>query len=232
MKTLNTSLPQLVNISGEPDCCNDTSSYRFCFYYNREPKHVLAKTATLKRRDLLESQHISVNVPTSQRRHACLPARHAMSRPFCRKKSDCRREMGQDMLCLKPLTSNQTHVIKIAHKKGRPVLFVGHPNEISSSLSLSNYVPKFFFCPMNLPGHLFSISMYTISVSAALAVLNMVPCYSLDGHFVLIGLVETCLPALVRGRSSRQFITSFILFWGTLLLLVNIVIALWKLAIT
>ena len=70
---------------------------------------------------------------------------------------------------------------------------------------------------------------YVVSLSGALALLNCVPCYALDGHYILIALGEYLLTPHVPDPDTRGLIATLIILFGTLLLGFNIVLALWSL---
>ena len=223
LKIHNTSLPQITEHFGEPDCCNDTSSYRFCFWYHAQPK-----AASLSQKLF----NANVLVRTSQEydskftEHACLPARKILSGKACHNNNHCstnNTEQHQGSFCLHPLTRNTTHVIRIRHKKGIEVLFVGQPRELSSTIMVSDYIPIYKTPFLNLPNHIKHLCLYMISISAALALLNMVPCFYLDGHHTLEILLEMLLPNQHKLRLQLQ---TGLLMLGTSLLLLNVLIAL------
>ena len=72
-------------------------------------------------------------------------------------------------------------------------------------------------------------SRYFISLSGALAVLNIVPCYSLDGQWICKALFNCFLPRWVPNSHSRNIIYSATISIGTFLVASNVFIALWTL---
>lgn len=72
-------------------------------------------------------------------------------------------------------------------------------------------------------------SRYLISLSGALAILNVVPCYALDGQWILSAFIELTMKSLIKSPEMRTLLYSVIVSFGTLLLGANIVIALWVL---
>lgn len=70
---------------------------------------------------------------------------------------------------------------------------------------------------------------YLVSLSGALALLNMVPCYSLDGQWALFALVDHTLSLYIPHEDQRNMLCNVILTLGTLLLAANIMLALWTL---
>lgn len=227
VKLHNTSLPSLITNFNEPDCCNDTSSYRFCFYYDRSKLLSIPKKRQFKLENINSLIRTSGNYITKFTEHACLPARTTMSlKQKCLGNRDCTKAYEKNMLCLKPLTTNTTRVVRITHGKGQDILFVGDPFELISSVKMSNYIPKYIFSLTSLPDHLKILSMYLLSISSALAILNMVPCFFLDGHQSLSVLLLMLFP---DKPTTRSLLEPVILFFGSCLLGVNIIIALYSL---
>ena len=70
---------------------------------------------------------------------------------------------------------------------------------------------------------------YLISLSGALAILNVVPCYALDGQWILLSFIELTLRSVVPDPETRGYIYTLILLCGTLLLFMNISIAMYML---
>jgi len=231
IKTHNTSLPGVVENFGEPDCCNDTSSYRFCFWYkhgnggkDEQPSWIGQKL--FKAANILIRTSSEYNSKFTE--HSCLPARKILTGKVCHSNSDCSAlndtitATTDPSLCLKPLTRNVTRVIRLGHRKGQEVLFVGEPRELSATLEVTNYIPLYNTPFVNLPKHLENLCLYLISISAALALLNMVPCFYLDGHHTLEILLEILLPTQHR---ARMLVQTGVLMLGSSLLLINVLIA-------
>ncbi|XP_047127546.1 membrane-bound transcription factor site-2 protease isoform X1 [Hydra vulgaris] len=197
------------------DCC-DKTSYRFCFFYiNNQFENLKLSEATLEK---------------SYRNHysyACLPARLTIEhKQLCNDSSFCTSLFKYESFCVKPLVFNTTKLIRINYKEGRDILFVGDPAELLSTIRVSNYVPKYSFSVINLPEHFQLLCIYTVSISLALSVLNMVPCYLLDGNQALLALMQMIFPI---NETVRTSFTTVILLLGTLILLVNIVLGFLKL---
>ena len=88
-------------------------------------------------------------------------------------------------------------------------LFVGNPAVIYTTVTLSDYCPRYSWLPTSLPDSLLKMARYVASFSGALAVLNVVPCYMLDGQHMMevlmeMGLRGTCA---VRRRRLQTTIT-------------------------
>jgi len=62
--------------------------------------------------------------------------------------------------------------------------------ELYQTSLLTDYQPRTSLFPLTGPLHLELILQYIFSLSLALAVLNMVPAYYLDGHHFLVALIN------------------------------------------
>ena len=73
------------------------------------------------------------------------------------------------------------------------------------------------------------LNRYYASLSGALAILNMIPCYCLDGQWTLLAFIEYFLPRFIKNESIRGVIYHLTLVLGSTLLLVNFLYGLWNL---
>lgn len=129
-----------------------------------------------------------------------------------------------NQFCLIPAFKNETtessRLILVKRRNADPILFVGQPEEIYSSVYVSDYIPRTFIGPrfIHWIDHLLR---YIVSFSAGLAVLNIVPCVFMDGQFI-----ASAFSAIVMERCTNVFIKRHILrlfiFMGTSLIVVNI----------
>lgn len=187
---------------GNVECCSNSSSTHLCFSY-------FTKTTKPKAN------------------YACLPARSTSDRQACKLQSDCYKPNSPNF-CASPSLDNSTRLIRIVHTRRAPLLFLGHPLDLHYSLTLSDYTPRSSFVPVHAPYVLETFSNYVISLSGALALLNVVPCYALDGQYILMAILELILSPFLE-KSSRLAIFTVILLFGTLLVATNVIIALWVL---
>uniref|UniRef100_UPI00398E74AF membrane-bound transcription factor site-2 protease-like n=1 Tax=Pristiophorus japonicus TaxID=55135 RepID=UPI00398E74AF len=159
--------------------------------------------------------------------YVCLPARKAIeSSRVCQKNADCRQEFVPS-LCVKPSVENQTRLIRIKHSSPMVMLFVGHPVHLQYAVRLTNYMPRFGFLHLDIPIVIETFCKYLLSLSGALAVINAVPCFALDGQWMLSSLLEATLSSLVVEKQNRDLIGFFILLFGSALLASNVVLGLW-----
>lgn len=186
---------------GVYDCCQNSTSSRFCFNY----------------------QSLS-----HSKGHACLPARSTMqSRQLCSLPTDC--DGPGDKVCAHPSLDNSSRLLRIIRSKGADVLYVGDPLLLQYTIGVINYLPRSYLLPMEIPNMLEMFLIYLVSLSGALALLNMVPCYSLDGQWALFALVDHTLTSFIPNEDQRNMLCNIILTLGTLLLAANITLALWTL---
>nr|SVE75205.1 EOG090X08FA [Daphnia dolichocephala] len=166
------------------------------------------------------------------RNHYCLRAREVseLSPTRCSSHIDCPPAQS----CLKPLLhsalENETEslrLIVIQRKNAPSVLYLGQPEEIYQSVSVSNYVPRIFISPqfIYVIDHLL---WYMFSFSAGLAILNVVPCVYMDGHHIVGALTQMVFEGREDASMKRQ--TQRVLnFMGTSLVIINIAFGLFAL---
>ena len=147
--------------------------------------------------------------------HSCLPGRVVIesAQALCERASDC----ILDRHCLKPSLTNQTRLLRIERERGKLVIFLGHPSEIHQTVKVSNFVPKYIFLSPVIPEVLMKFCLYVILFSSGLAVINIIPCFRLDGQHIVIAAC-TILVAKKLKRSMRQAVAFTITFVGSLLI--------------
>ncbi|KAG9283424.1 membrane-bound transcription factor site-2 protease [Astyanax mexicanus] len=187
-------------LDGTMECCSNSSMTDLCFAYSNN----------------LES-----------RLFACLPARKTIEASrTCRTNADCQVDFSPS-LCVIPSLENQTRLIRVKHPPQADMLFVGYPSHLQFSVSLTNFVPRLGFLHLDLPVMLETLSKYLVSLSGALAVVNAVPCFALDGQWMLTAFLEATLCSLIPEKSNRELLGFFILLGGSTLLAANVALGLW-----
>ncbi|KAI0241860.1 Membrane-bound transcription factor site-2 protease [Lamellibrachia satsuma] len=217
----NIALDVYTDAAGTTQCCRNSSATHLCFLYHTKSGGRIS--------------HI-----TRLQKYACLPARTTTDRPLCRLQSDCYNPTVPHV-CVVPSVDNSTKLLRVERRRSSALLFLGYPLDLHYAVTLSDYVPNYSFVPVNLPysietfcncyssKFLDAVLRYVISLSGALALLNVVPCYALDGQFILHALIELSLTAAVPDSQHRGAIYMLIMLFGTLLLAANIVVAMWSL---
>ncbi|XP_045077370.1 membrane-bound transcription factor site-2 protease isoform X2 [Coregonus clupeaformis] len=186
------------------ECCSNNSLTDLCFSYTK----------------LQESEY------------ACLPVRKMLSGSrVCRSNAHCLTQTDPDThspsVCVTPSLENQTRLIRITHPPNTQMLFVGFPPHLQYAVSLTNFAPRFGFLNLDLPVVMETFCKYVVSLSGALAVVNSVPCFALDGQWMLSALLEATLVTVVTDRQRRELIGFFLLLGGSALLAANVALGLW-----
>ncbi|XP_077365695.1 membrane-bound transcription factor site-2 protease [Festucalex cinctus] len=188
-------------LDGTMDCCSNNSLTDLCFSY--------------------------IKPHTSEREYACMPVRKMVTGTrVCRGDRDCDAGAGP-AICVTPSLQNQTRFIRVVHPPEAHMLFVGYPPHLQHSVSLTNFVPRFSFLHLDLPVFLETFCKYVFSLSGALAVVNSVPCFALDGQWMLNALLEATLASVVPERHKRELVGFFLLLAGSALLAANVALGLW-----
>lgn len=195
------SVPSRQKMNGVINCCTVESetSGSLCFEYIEGP------------------QSAPLHLPP----HSCLPARSMInqSQNFCYASHDC---LSHDTHCMKPSLDNITKIVQIKRKVGNDVLFFGHPADIYRTVDVSDWVPKFSFLQPKFPEALALLCKYITVFSAGLAVINVVPCFFLDGQYIINILVLYLLSFTPHNKNIRQAIILTVTSIGTLLLTINL----------
>lgn len=126
-------------------------------------------------------------------RYGCLPVRHTLSKAYgrCRTGRDC-----GGFTCIRH--TDDAHHARLLHfqrANGDAVLLLG-PLEELGHVWLDDVIPRSASVPAELPRHIDTQLRYVVSMSAGLAVLNIVPAFWLDGEGAVHGLIDGALPGL------------------------------------
>ncbi|XP_071387432.1 membrane-bound transcription factor site-2 protease isoform X1 [Centroberyx affinis] len=192
-------------LDGTMDCCSNNSLTDLCFSY-------------IKPQDR----------NSKEREFACMPVRKMVTGTrVCRSDEDCVTHSHTASVCVTPSLENQTRFIRVTHPPNTHMLFVGYPPHLQYAVSLTNFVPRFGFLHLDLPVFLETFCKYVVSLSGALAVVNSVPCFALDGQWMLNALLEATLVTVVTDRQRRELIGFFLLLAGSALLAANVALGLW-----
>ncbi|XP_054478915.1 membrane-bound transcription factor site-2 protease [Anoplopoma fimbria] len=191
-------------LDGTMDCCSNNSLTDLCFSYMRPQGK-------------------------NSREYACMPVRKMVSgTQVCRTDGDCSAGPSDaGSICVTPSLENQTRFIRVTHPPNTHMLFVGYPPHLQYAVSLTNFIPRFGFLHLDLPVFLETFCKYVVSLSGALAVVNSVPCFALDGQWMLNALLEATLVTVVTDRQKRELIGFFLLLAGSALLAANVALGLW-----
>lgn len=194
---------------GGIECCTENTQSDLCFNVGHNGHYQLS-TGHARNGDQSD-------------RFACLTARQVVSDNVCLTLDDC-TALNPNFICVMPALGDHTHLVNIKHTgSGDSVLFLGDLRLLEYTLTITDYQPSSTSFPLWLPRFLETLCIYIISISSALALMNMVPAYALDGQWTLGALLEHLIPE----NPHRTRIFNSILIFGSLLLLLNILLAFW-----
>nr|DBA34140.1 TPA: hypothetical protein GDO54_001735 [Pyxicephalus adspersus] len=168
-----------------------------------------------------------INTLTLQQLHFPSRARKAIQASLeCRSNIDCRKA-APNSVCAIPSIENQTRLIRVKHPPQLDMLFIGFPVHLEYGVSLSSFIPRYKILSIDLPVMIETFCKYLISLSGALAVINAVPCFALDGQWILSSFLEATLGSVIVEKENRELLGFFILLGGSTLLTANVVLGLW-----
>ena len=96
-------------------------------------------------------------------------------------------------------------------------------------VQIDGYIPKHKLIPKFLNFQLELLLKYVIAFSGAIGILNLVPCFALDGQHILAAiLLNKNSKYYITSEQSAQsiFLYSCIMYFGTSLLFVNLALGL------
>ncbi|KAM4796985.1 membrane-bound transcription factor site-2 protease [Rhinophrynus dorsalis] len=187
-------------LDGSVECCSNNSLSDICFSYNNNK---------------------------DKQQYACLPARKSIqTSQECRSNLDCQKR-DDTSICAVPSIENQTRLIRVKHPPQVDMLFIGYPVHLEYAVSLSSFIPRYNFLSIDIPVVIETFCKYLISLSGALAVINAVPCFALDGQWILNSFIEATLSSFIAEKQNRELVGFFILLAGSILLTANVVLGLW-----
>lgn len=118
--------------------------------------------------------------------------------------------------CVKPIMSNSSTIIHLKRRnRSKDFVYYGHPYDVLHNVEISEYVPKTkIFEPW--VGDVVALMLKYITVfSSGLAIVNVVPCYGLDGQF-LINAVIANLPSKHFNKNRKELISFSINLFGSI----------------
>lgn len=187
-------------LDGSTECCNNHSLTDVCFSYRNN---------------------------FNKRLHTCLPARKAVeATQVCRTNKDCKKSSSSSF-CIIPSLETHTRLIKVKHPPQIDMLYVGHPLHLHYTVSITSFIPRFNFLSIDLPVVVETFVKYLISLSGALAIVNAVPCFALDGQWILNSFLDATLTSVIGDNDVKDLIGFFILLGGSVLLAANVTLGLW-----
>lgn len=112
-------------------------------------------------------------------------------------------------------------IVQIKRREGKDVLFFGHPADIYRTVDVSDWIPKYSLFNSKLPERFTLLCEYITMLSGGQVVINIMPCFFLDGQYIINILILYLLNFTPLNRNVRQTIMLTITSIGTLLLIIN-----------
>ncbi|KAK6028676.1 peptidase, M50 family [Ostertagia ostertagi] len=224
----------------EMHCCDDFTNIthaHMCFesMLDITTKHLVTKAQSLNRVlrvGIIEpAQEIVRKKRKRSRQFSCLSAQYVTSQPTCSNTSSCAvGEDGEERVCVFAALFNGTQLARISVRNHvRPVLYVGNLDELITYVRIDGLVARFSWVPHHWAESVELVPKYLFTLSLALGLLNSVPCYALDGQYIVVTCVNWSCKMFSRRR--RQQLITIILSLGTLLLAANVVIGFVKMVV-
>ncbi|KAF8357591.1 hypothetical protein PRIPAC_92586 [Pristionchus pacificus] len=164
--------------------------------------------------------------------YTCLHARETLEGQSCNTTESCSTKGER---CVYPALFNGTRLVSLTVAgKGRPVIFVGSFAELKYLVSFTELTPRFpllfpsFISPAWVPLTVDQLAKYLLAFSLALGLLNALPCFALDGQFIVYTVVHTYLRTRLP-KKRRSSLIRLLLCYGTLILVGNITIGFYRL---
>lgn len=145
--------------------------------------------------------------------YICLNIRNTVehSKTYCSKDEPCPDHTS----CVKPILSNASTIIHIKRKnRVKDFVYYGHPYDVLRNVKISDFTPKTRFFEPWFGDAIALILKYLIVFSSGLAIVNVIPCYGLDGQFLINALI-TSLPSTHFNKSRKDLISFAINFIST-----------------
>lgn len=149
--------------------------------------------------------------------YVCLNIRKTVehSTEYCHK-SECPSHTS----CLKPVLSNTSTIIHMKRKNRiKDLVYYGHPHDVLRFVEISEFTPKTKLFEPWFGDAIVLLLKYLAVFSSGLALVNVIPCYGLDGQFLVIALVSS-LPASHFSKSRKELISNTIILIGSVSLII------------
>lgn len=142
----------------------------------------------------------------------CLNIRNTVEHAenYCHK-SPC----PQHTSCLKAILSNASTIIHMKRKnRAKDLVYFGHPLDVLRNVEVSGFAPKTKLFEPWFGDAIALILKYLAVFSSGLALVNVLPCYGLDGQYIVTAVVGS----LPLNKARKELISNSINLIGTAIL--------------
>jgi len=149
----------------------------------------------------------------------CSPAKEIVKHNLlCKSNQECSLD---EYICMKPVIDDKSSFLKITLNNSSSVVFFGHPLHLWYAVEISSYIPRWKnFLSAKFPEFIERFLWYLLSLSSALAVLNMAPVFFLDGGWACTSFAFVFFPKMQNER--RESICKIVYYITTILLVLNV----------
>lgn len=197
---------KVVNLYGELHCCGTNSTQSSLCFYSK-----------------------AVNESTLENifEYSCLPARYVTDHSICNHSLSCGQQAKTK--CVYAALFNSTKLIRFrVANQSKPVLFIGAPGAILPHVNVGSFVPRYRFTPALFPICLDLLFRYLFTFSLALGLLNAMPCYSLDGQYIVSVITDVLCQrrrTVCASPRRKQLLYKGLMVYGTVTLIGVVIIS-------
>lgn len=130
--------------------------------------------------------------------------------------------------CLKPILNNYTTIIQMKRANNKQdLIYYGHPADVVRAIDISEFVPKTNLVRSSSLGDMLTLLLkYLCIFSSGLAIVNVIPCYGLDGQFLINAFISN-LDSAKFSKNKKDLLAVLINVLGSVLLFVAILKIFW-----
>jgi len=185
------------SIDGQLQCCDELNPNVSCF-------------------EVVED--VNGDVPVELPQHVCLNVRRTLEEVT----EHCSSGVCNEGFCLRPLIRNITAIMTFKRQNSRgeklpPVIYVGHPWDVTRTVDVSAFVPRYSFLKAAWPDAWLLLLKYNVVFSIGLALINAIPCFGFDGAHITSTVIHSFLVGRVDQHAKRDLISVIITSVGSLL---------------
>ncbi|XP_018323260.1 membrane-bound transcription factor site-2 protease [Agrilus planipennis] len=203
IRSLDESVSVYYDKFGILNCCDPKKSENLCFEYI-EPADGVAEMP----------------------QHLCLPARKLAEKYdfYCNSDLHCPNTFH----CVQPILSNSTFFFNFRRISKPNVVYLGHYYDVLQDVEVSSFIPRMFFESASFPMIVLKLLLYLVAFSLGLTVVNLIPCYCMDGQHI-IKLIMYLIAPKHLDKNDVNVITFVIVLIGTFLFCFNCLMSMFTL---
>uniref|UniRef100_A0A182J270 Membrane-bound transcription factor site-2 protease n=1 Tax=Anopheles atroparvus TaxID=41427 RepID=A0A182J270_ANOAO len=197
------SVPMSHKNDGLIECCDSDNTASSCFEY------------------MVDANEDDVALP----QHMCLNIRKTIENSFgyCQNNGQC-----SEGHCFKPSINNFTTIMQIRRESKQDVIYIGHPGDITRTVTVSRFVPKTRLFAPRFADSIQLLLKYVTVFALGLAFINVMPCYGFDGqHIVNTLLTDGSIQQRIPQKSKRDMISLAVNVVGTLFVFILLIKVFW-----